>query len=142
MMLAGQDEYLANAYIIGRDGGVPLVYSDHNESAGAYPRQGSLGRVVERYDIVPDDRVPQRRSWHRQRCIYEADGFLVLARGDKGIVAINKTEDWQSPTIWTWGLRQGRYRCQISQYEMNLQGDMFTFAIPAGQAQMWLYADM
>ncbi len=27
-----QDEHLAYAYILGRDGGVPMVYSDHNES--------------------------------------------------------------------------------------------------------------
>jgi len=33
----GQDEYLANAYIMAATGGVPLVYSDHNESADAYP---------------------------------------------------------------------------------------------------------
>ena len=26
------DEHLANTYIFGRDGGVPMIYSDHNES--------------------------------------------------------------------------------------------------------------
>jgi alpha-amylase len=143
MMLGGQDEYLANAYIMGRDGGVPLVYSDHNESADAYP--GDRDRWAEswnRYDIVQMIGFHNAVHGTPQRCIYEADGFVVLARGDTGIVAINKTEDWQSPTIWTWGLRQGRYRCQISQYEMNLQGDTFTFAIPPRQAQMWLYEEM
>ena len=36
-LLERQDEHLAYAYILGRDGGLPLIYSDHNESAGKYP---------------------------------------------------------------------------------------------------------
>jgi len=31
-IMAATDEYLANAYIMGRDGGLPMIYSDHNES--------------------------------------------------------------------------------------------------------------
>ncbi len=139
MMLGAQDEYLANAYVLGRDGGVPLVYSDNNESAGQY--QGDKDRWAEswkRYDIVQMIRFHNAVHGSRQRPLYEADGFLVLARGDRGIVAINKTDSWQSPTIWTWGLRQGPYRCQLHQHVMQVQGDTFTFAIPPRQAQLWL----
>jgi alpha-amylase len=73
-----------------------------------------------------------------QRPLFEADGFLVFARGERGIVAINKTGAWQHPTIWTWGLNQGRYRCTIHGHEMEVRGDSFTFAIPPREAQMWL----
>lgn len=142
LLLDPQDEYLANTYVIGRDGGVPLVYSDHNESAGGYA--SDTNRWAEswaRYDIVQMIRFHNAVHGQPQRCLYEADGFLVLARGDSGIVAINKTEEWQHPTIWTWGLRQGRYHCQLHQYDMEVQGETRSFAIPPREAQLWLYAD-
>lgn len=139
MMLCPQDEYLAHAYLLGRDGGVPLVYSDHNESAAAHPcDQDRWADAWTRYDLRQMIRFHNALHGLPQRCLYEADGFLVLARGDRGIVAINKTEQWQSPTIWTWGLRHGAYRCQLHQHVMDVQGDTFTFAIPPRQAQLWL----
>jgi alpha-amylase len=138
-LLDPQDEFLANVYIMGRDGGVPLVYSDHNESAGRYG----------------EDRDRWAASWCRddframiafhnavhgeaQRSLFEEDGFLVFARGDRGIVAINKTECWQNAAIWTWGLRHGLYRCLIHGHTMQLGGDVFNLAIPPRQAQMWI----
>ncbi len=74
----------------------------------------------------------------QQHSLFEDDGFIVFARGDCGIVAINKTDLWQHPTIWTWGMRQGAYRCQIHGYVMDVSGDYFTFDIPPREAQMWL----
>lgn len=139
MMLGAQDEYLAHAYLLGRDGGVPLVFSDHNESADAHP--GDRDRWAEawrRPDITGMIRFHNALHGLPQRCLYEADGFLVLARGDRGLLAINKTEQWQSPTIWTWGVRQGPYRCQLHRHVMDVRGDTFTFSIPPREAQLWL----
>ena len=139
MLLGAQDEYLAHAYLLGRDGGVPLIYSDHNESAAAHPSdRDRWAESWRRYDLVQMIRFHNSVHGLPQRCLYEADGFLVLARGDRGIVAINKTEEWQTPAIWTSGLAQGRYRCQIHQHDMDLGGERFTIAIPPRQAQMWL----
>lgn len=137
-MLDPQDEFLANVYILGRDGGVPLVFSDHNESAA---RHGS-------------DRDRWSEAWHRadtagmvafhnavhgmpQRSLFESDGFIVFARGEGGIVAINKTAEWQHPLIWTFGLRHGSYRCLLHGYDMQVEGDHVELAIPPRQAQMW-----
>jgi alpha-amylase len=142
MLLHGQDEYLANAYLLGRDGGVPLVFSDSNHSAGPHPEdRDRWAEAWRRYDIVQMIRFHNAVHGLPQRCVYEADGFLVLARGDRGLVALNKTEQWQSPTIWTWGLRHGPYRCQLHQRVMQLRGDRFTFAIPPRQAQLWLHEE-
>lgn len=139
MLLQPQDEYLANAYLLGRDGGVPLVYSDDNQSAAANPEdRDRWADAWRRYDLRQMVGFHNAVQGLPQRCLYEADGFLVLARGDRGIVAINKTGEWQSPTIWTWGLRRGPWRCQLHQHEMQLQGEHFTFAIPPRQAQLWL----
>ncbi|HLP31663.1 MAG TPA: hypothetical protein VK150_09895, partial [Geothrix sp.] len=73
-----------------------------------------------------------------QRTLYEADGFLVFARGERGLVAINKTAEWQHLVVNTWGLARGWYRCQLHGHEMLLGGDTFGFAIPPREAQMWL----
>jgi alpha-amylase len=142
LLLPPQDEYLANAYILGRDGGVPLVFTDDNESADRYPADRDRWRDAwARYDIVQMIHFHNAVHGTLQRSLFDHDGFIVFARGDRGIVAINKTNEWQSPTIWTWGLSQGRYRCQIHQHEMRIEGDTFSLDIPPRQAQMWLRED-
>lgn len=140
MLLDPQDEYLANAYVLGRDGGVPLIYSDRGESTGSHPEDG--GRWQEcwkRYEIVQMIGFHNAVQGTPQRSLWDDDGFLVFARGDRGIVAINKTDAWASPTIQTQGLRWGGYRCQIHQHLMQLQGEQFQFSIPPRQAQLWLF---
>jgi alpha-amylase len=140
MLLDGQDEYLANAYVLGRDGGVPLIYSDHGESSDRHPEdQGRWQECWSRYDIVQMIGFHNAVQGMSQRNLWEDDGFLVFARGDKGIVALNKTDQWVSPTINTFGLCQGAYRCQIHQHIMQLQGEQFQFSIPPRQAQLWLF---
>jgi len=141
VMLQPQDEYLANAYLMGRDGGVPLVYSDNNQSAGKYPEDRNCwANSWMREDITAMIRFHNTVHGMPQRSLFEDDGFIVFARGDRGMVAINKTNQWQHPTVWTWGLHQGAYRCQIHGHEMDVTGGHFTFAIPPREAQMWLCA--
>jgi len=142
VMLQPQDEYLANVYLMGRDGGVPLVYSDSNQSAGKYPEdRNRWANSWMREDMTAMIRFHNAVHGMPQRSLFEDDGFIVFARGDRGMVAINKTNHWQHPTIWTCGLpHQGAYRCQIHGHEMDVTGDHFTFAIPPREAQMWLCA--
>jgi alpha-amylase len=138
-LLDRQDEFLAHVYLLGRDGGVPMVYSDHNESAGKYPEDRD--RWAEswcRHDIRAMVTFHNAVHGEPQRALYEDDGFIVFARGDRGLVAINKTNSWQNPTMWTWGLKHGAYRCLIHGHVMELEGDRFSFTIPPRQAQMWL----
>ena len=142
ILMQPQDEYLCHVYLMGRDGGVPLVYSDNNQSAAKHPEdRNRWANAWQRPDITAMVRFHNAVHGTRQRSIYEADGFFVFARGELGMVAINKTDQWQHPTIWTWGLRQGSYRCQIHGHKMQVSGDYFSFAIPPREAQMWLCAD-
>jgi alpha-amylase len=139
VLLSPQDEHLAKAYLFGRDGGVPLLYSDNNQSAGRYAEdRDRWANAWRRADITAMLRFHNAVHGTPQRPLFEADGFLVLARGEGGIVAINKTAEWQEPTIWTWGLRHGDWRCQLHGHKMELHGEHFTFAIPPRQAQLWL----
>ncbi|HPX60876.1 MAG TPA: alpha-amylase family protein [Deltaproteobacteria bacterium] len=140
ILMDPQDEYLSNAYLLGRDGGVPLIYSDNNQSAAKYPHdRNRWAEAWQRQDIAAMIRFHNAVHGAGQRPLYEQDGYLVFARGDRGVVAINKTACWQDVTIWTWGLRHGSYLCQIHGHRMQLAGEYFTFAIPPRQAQMWLF---
>lgn len=141
VMLQTQDEYLANVYLMGRDGGVPLVYSDNNQSAARY--REDLNRWANswrREDTAAMLRFHNAVQGQKQRSLYDDDGFLVFARGETGIVAINKTGSWQYPAILIDGMRHGSYCCQIHGYWMQLNGGSLTLAIPPRDAQMWLFS--
>jgi alpha-amylase len=74
-----------------------------------------------------------------QRTLFEDDGVLLLARGERGIVALNKTTDTRRLAIWTWGLRHGRWRCQLHGQELILGGERLELAVPPREAQLWLW---
>ncbi|MFA7403327.1 MAG: alpha-amylase family glycosyl hydrolase [Pelobacteraceae bacterium] len=139
-LLSTQDEFLATVYIMARDGGVPLIYSDKNQSAGKFPEdRNRWANAFDRPDIAAMVAFHNAVHGSQQRPLYEDDGFLVFARGDQGVVAINKTEEWQQATSQTWGLRQGEYRCLIHGSRMQVRGERFTIDIPPRQAQLWLH---
>lgn len=140
MLMPPQDEYLANAYLLGRDGGVPLIYSDNSQSAARHPEdRDRWADAWRRADLAAMIRFHNAVHGEVQRPLFEADGFLVFARGEHGIVALNKTDTWQQPQIWTWGLRHGSYQCQLHGHTMTLSGERFAFAIPPREAQLWLW---
>jgi alpha-amylase len=141
-MLDPQDEFLANAYVLCRDGGVPLVFTDHNESAAQFGSdRDRWNEVWRRPDIVGMIAFHNAVHGESQRSLFEDDGFFVFARGDRGIVAVNKCGEWKHPRVRTDGLKSGRYRCLIHGFDMRLQGDFFEFAIPPRQAQVWLFQE-
>lgn len=141
-ILNTQDEYLANIYLLGRDGGVPMVFSDDNESARCYTAdRDRWAHAWKRPDIVAMITFHNAVHGTSQRPLFEDDGFFVFARGERGIVAINKTDKPQNPLFSTWGLRHGRYRCMLHRDEMHLHGDTFGMFIPPRQGHMWLWQE-
>ncbi|WED24195.1 alpha-amylase family glycosyl hydrolase [Vibrio sp. JC009] len=93
LILDEQDEWLAYSYILGRDGGVPLVYTDLDTSGirGRNDRPRWLGvwkdprmaKMIQFHNLVHgEDMVP----------IVADKDVVVFARGEKGLVAINKSE--------------------------------------------------
>jgi alpha-amylase len=141
-LLDPRDEYLGNAWLLGRDGGVPLIYSDGNQSAARYPEdRDRWANCWQRQDIAAMIRFHNGVHGLPQLPLYEDDGFLVLARGDRGIVAINKTGFWQQAGFHTSGLRPGDYACQLHGHVMKLRGDFITLAIPPREAQLWLFQE-
>ncbi len=139
-MLEPTDECLAHAYVLCRDGGVPIVFTDHGESAAAHPEdRGRWDGAWRRADIAAMIAFHNAVHGSPQRSLYEDDGFIVFSRGDRGIVAVNKCLEWKHPVISTGGLRKGTYGCLIHGHEMTVREDPFAFAIPPRQAQLWLF---
>jgi alpha-amylase len=137
-LLDSQDEHLAYAYIMGRDGGVPLVYSDHNESR--HPQdQNRWQDIYKRADILAMIRFHNAVHGQPMQVLFVNDVLLVFRRGEQGIVAINKSGSNQWADFSTWGLKNpGRYRDLIHPYEMTLSGDKLSLLVPPRTAQMWL----
>lgn len=134
-ILDRQDEYLAYVYILGKDGGVPLIYSDHDESNDG----GRWENILQRPDLSNIIRFHNAVHGQEMVILYESDTVLVFRRGNMGIVAINKggTESWVN--FNTWGLKNpGNYTDLIGGFQMTLSGDRFTLYIPSRSAQMWL----
>ena len=96
LLLNEEEEWLAYCYILGRDGGVPLVYSDLDTSgildAGGKPRWKGAWK---------DPRMAKMIAFHNQVHgehmipVLVDDDLIVFARGEKGIIAINKSESAQ-----------------------------------------------
>lgn len=93
LIFSEQDEWLAYAYILGRDGGVPLVYTDLNPSGildnESKPRwvnswkNQRMGKMIQFHHYVHGESMTP---------IISNQELLVFARGDIGIVAINKSD--------------------------------------------------
>ncbi|MGB5446735.1 MAG: alpha-amylase family glycosyl hydrolase [Psychromonas sp.] len=93
LILDEQDEWLAYSYILGRDGGVPLIYTDLNPSQIL----NSEGRP-RWIDSWKDPRMAKMIMFHNYAHgesmipIHADKDVIVFARGEKGIVAINKSD--------------------------------------------------
>jgi alpha-amylase len=140
LLLDRQDENLAYVYILGRDGGVPLLLCDRNESAVNHPEdRDRWANVIQREDLKSAIQFHNAVQGQPMAILYESDVVLVFRRGNLGIVAINKggTETWVE--FSTFGLTNpGVYQDLIHQHEMELTQNLFTLYIPPRTAQMWL----
>lgn len=100
-------EWLAYCYILGRDGGVPLIYTDLDTS-GILDKSGQPRWM----NAWKDPRMAKMISFHNfahgepmKRMLGDED-FLVFSRGENGLVAINKSDhrieismDWQKDML-------------------------------------------
>lgn len=90
-------EWLAYAYILGRDGGVPLIYTDLDTSGikgeDGQPRWQNAWK---------DPKMVQMIAFHNlthgepMRVLEATDDRLVIKRGDAGILVLNKSLNPQS----------------------------------------------
>ncbi len=100
-------ESLAYTYILGRDGGVPLVYTDLDTSS--IKDKSGEPRWLNSWQ---DPTLVAKISFHNQmhglpmKIIEASDDILVFSRGEKGVVVINKSQRVQQVELnWNHPLK-------------------------------------
>ncbi|MGF1684580.1 alpha-amylase family glycosyl hydrolase [Photobacterium minamisatsumaniensis] len=92
-IMSEDKERLAYCYLLGRDGGVPLIYSDLDSSGikntEGKPRWYDAWRDSTLIKMIKFHNLMQGEPMHR---IVATTDHLTFCRGNKGIVAINKSE--------------------------------------------------
>lgn len=107
LVMDEESEWLAYSYILGRDGGVPMVYSDLNTS-GIMNKAGQ----PRWQDAWKDWRMAKMIAFHnlmhgeQMQHLLGGESHLAFARGEKGMVIINKSDkplhvnvDWTSDML-------------------------------------------
>ena len=130
------DETLANAYILGRDGGVPLMYSDNNESGDERWQD-----LYKRDDIAGMLEFHNSTQGRTMQIMNYNDCILLFKREHVGVVGINKCGDGQDVWVDTavhnlWWYRN--YRDVLSNDVQNVSSQWHNFHLPARSARMWL----
>ncbi|YCO01699.1 alpha-amylase family protein [Vibrio sp. VNB-15] len=97
LIMDEENEWLAYAYILGRDGGVPLIYTDLDTSGikgvDGKPRwqnawkDARMAKMVAFHNLVHGEPMTVMEG---------NDDMLVLQRGEKGILVLNKSARAQS----------------------------------------------
>lgn len=100
-------ESLAYSYILGRDGGVPLIYTDLDTSR--IKNKSGQPRWLNAWN---DPKIIAQIEFHNRMhglpmvMIEASDDLLVFSRGEKGIVIINKSARPQTVELnWNHALR-------------------------------------
>jgi alpha-amylase len=133
------DEELAYAYILGRDGGSPMVFDDGSQG------RTDNGRWVNAY---ANARLNSMIRFHNA---VEGQGMEVLAandcallfrRGQEGVVGINKCGTEQAFSVTTnWRFYWSRdYVDTLSGNRLRITGSPHQFRIPPRDARMWVAA--
>jgi len=131
------DETLAYAYIIGRNDGVPMVYTDNNESG-----DNRWVNAYNRTDIKGMIRFHNAAQGNDMQVLSYSDCHILFRRGNRGIVGINKcgstvntTINMNNSVLW-WNTN---YTDTLgSGNVVRISSGSYTFALPARAARMWV----
>lgn len=136
LVMHERDEYLAWVFLLGRDGGMPLIYSDTNLSDNGrwhgFWHRDSTKAMLRFHNIMHG--LVQRELWRSAH-------HIAFRRGDIGVVTINKSDAWQDVYFDSYGSRLGRYRDLLNGSVFQLQAGQNRLAIPPREAQLWVHED-
>jgi len=132
-----KDEELAYAYILGRDGGTPMVFDD----GSSWKTDG--GRWVGAWK---NDRLKKMIFFHNRmqgkwmEVLFADECVLLWRREEDGIVGINKCGFDRNVTVDTRGkFRWNRtYRDSLDAANtVRITSESFTFNLPGRNARLW-----
>jgi len=130
-----KDEMLVYAYILSRDGGVPLIYSDKGEADGVYS-----DRWKEAYR---DERIHKMIDFHNRmfaktmEILSAGKCHLIFHREGQGIAAFNKCSDPQKVDINTQDLK-GTFTDILSKKSIEIPKGSFSLKLPPRTCQLFL----
>ena len=136
LILDPVDETLAYAYVLGRAGGMPLVYSDNNESNDNNRWNGAWRRT----DLTAMIGFRNAMRGQDMQVLSAGACHLLFRRGQRGIVGINKCAEPVSATVDLAGSGLQplqRYRELIAGGSLSLDTHRQAFTLPARAARMW-----
>ncbi|GAA5216827.1 alpha-amylase family protein [Corallincola platygyrae] len=136
-LMDSTNEHLAHAYVLGRDGGTPLIYSDNNESGD--------NRWVDFYkrgDIQGMLRFHNGTQGTGMQILSHSDCHILFKRDHMGIVGINKCGSGYDARVSTansglWWYTNYRDTLNGANVE-NISSDWHKFYLPPRSARMWL----
>jgi alpha-amylase len=134
------DEQLAYAYILGKDGGTPLIYSD-----ALLPEEdkdnGRWKNVWSRSDMVNMIRFHNSMQGKSMQVMYSDQCMLIFKRDKQGFVAINKCGEDRTYTIDTdsyefnWYIP---YRDNLSDESVTFDSRYYNLTVPGRTARMFV----
>ena len=135
-ILDATDEFLANAYILGRDGGLPMIYSDHNESG-----DNRWHDMYKRDDVVGQLKFHNAVHGLGMQVISFSDCHILFKRDHIGVVGINKCDYGRDVWVNTatdnlWWYRN--YVDTLSGDTQYITSQWHKFYLPERGARMWL----
>lgn len=143
LILDPTDEDLAYAYIMGRDGGTPMVFDDGTTAAPPFG-QIDNGRWQ---GVWNRDRMTRMIRFHNQMqglpmdVLYADACSLLWRRAEAGIVAINKCGEPQNITVDTRFKLKWFHPYQdvlTEESPIEITDRSFTFVLPERSAHMWI----
>ncbi|MFY2507309.1 alpha-amylase family protein [Vibrio pectenicida] len=134
------DEELAYAYILGRDGGSPLIYSDdlsdnEDKDNGRWAnvwKSPTMINMLQFHNLMQGQPMTMINSNH---CT------ILFKRGKEGVVGINKCLSPQSITVDTFQHEFNwyvPYKDALSSDSISITSQYYDFVIPARSARMWM----
>lgn len=137
LIMSENNEHLAYAYVLGRQDGAPMVFSDETGTDN--------NRWVDDYrqsDITAMVRFHNQVQGQSQDTIYSDDCVLAFRRGKEGVVGINKcdSERWVELNTNDRYYWYRTYRDSLTGSTFYIDSGSEWIRIPASSARMW-YAD-
>ncbi|WP_434361996.1 alpha-amylase family protein [Parasalinivibrio latis] len=131
-------EKLAYAYILGKDGGTPLIYSDELSPAedrdnGRWHNAWNQADMVSMISFHNEMQGKSMQTIHSDQCL------LIFKREKQGLVAINKCAEQRSYTVDTYNYEFNwymPYKDKLSNHSETITSRYHTLTVPAQTARM------
>lgn len=135
LLLDPTDEKLAYAYLLGRDGGEPMVYSDY--TAGDNGRWFDAHKSVDMQAML---RFHNKMQGISQEVLAYNDCAILWRRGQDGIAGINKcgsevSFDVDTNNRFFWFRN---YRELFTNGTLRIESGRYGFRLPGRSARMWV----